>query len=247
MAEINIEYELYRDHQGREDNGILKLKIHKKNKQDNLVEQMAPIWIDIDKLWKRFKHSKSYSKYGAFEKSVLGSWGDRSLEYRVLDATCGMGSDALILAFWGATVTCTERNPIISELMSDALKRCEEMDVDPKLKELLQKRFKFIPNKDAKEVLENIAVGKLPHTIYIDPMFPDHGKRKALPLKEMQIFRVIVGNDDDIVDLFNLALRKSLNRVVVKRPDKGTAISDLITASFRGKMVRYDMYTTKGR
>ena len=59
--------------------------------------------------------------------------------------------------------------------------------------------------------------------IYLDPMFP-HRDKSALVKKEMQVFRTVVGDDDDSPALLKAALAVATYRVVVKRPRKAEPV-----------------------
>lgn len=90
------------------------------------------------------------------------------------------------------------------------------------------------------------CVESRPEVIYLDPMYPDEGRSKsALPKKEMQIFKKLVGADQDAMVVFDLALKVAKRRVIVKRPNYATSISRLEPSHvFKGKTARFDMYLT---
>jgi len=95
---------------------------------------------------------------------------------------------------------------------------------------------------DAKEYLTQTEI--LPDVIYLDPMFPERSKT-ALVKQELRIVRALVGGDQDIEELFNLARAKAQQRVVVKRH----RLSDFLAAGkpdhqIIGKTTRYDVYLT---
>ena len=81
--------------------------------------------------------------------------------------------------------------------------------------------------------------------IYLDPMFP-HRDKSALVKKEMQVFRTVVGDDDDSPALLKAALAVATYRVVVKRPRKAEPVSGPEpTTRIEGKSSRYDIYSIK--
>ena len=84
-----------------------------------------------------------------------------------------------------------------------------------------------------------------PDVIYMDPMFEPR-KRSALPRKPAQVLRKIVGHDDDVMDLFKIAMKTARNRVVVKRTDDARPLVEDPDMCHRGKIVRYDVYLVKG-
>jgi 16S rRNA (guanine1516-N2)-methyltransferase len=77
--------------------------------------------------------------------------------------------------------------------------------------------------------------------LYLDPMFPEK-KKSALPRKEMQIFRSVVGSDSDSAELFAAAMKSGASRVVVKRPLKAEPLAAGVKHVFEGRTVRYDLY-----
>ena len=62
----------------------------------------------------------------------------------------------------------------------------------------------------------------------------------------MQIFRKLVGDDQDALELLNTALASRAQRVVVKRPLKAQALKENPIHSFEGTTVRFDLYTAEG-
>ena len=112
----------------------------------------------------------------------------------------------------------------------------------------IAKRLSF-ENASSHEILRGLAEAGLescPDIIYLDPMYPEEGRSKsALPKKEMQIFRRLLGDDHDTEALFELALSASRTRVVVKRPLSAPALGGRATHSFEGKTARFDMYLVK--
>lgn len=62
----------------------------------------------------------------------------------------------------------------------------------------------------------------------------------------MQVFRQVVGDDDDSAQLLQAALKAARYRVVVKRPRKAPAVEGPEPATrIEGKSSRYDIYSLK--
>ncbi|MFQ5993650.1 MAG: class I SAM-dependent methyltransferase [Acidiferrobacterales bacterium] len=155
----------------------------------------------------------------------------------IIDATAGLGHDALLLALMGYEVTAIERSPIIAALLRDGIMRAQEQE---KLAPALGDRFMLLAG-DARKLLPTLET--CADVIYLDPMYPPSAKRSALPKKVMRTLRDIVGDDADTGELLSVALKHAQGRVVVKRPSSAMPISTPST-SYRGKMVRYDVYIT---
>ena len=157
----------------------------------------------------------------------------------IVDATAGLGQDAFVLASLGCTVTLFERNPVIHALLADGLARaalnvdCAAIVERMRLLEGSSIEWLARPGSEAADV------------VYLDPMFP-HRDKSALVKKEMQVFRTIVGDDEDSAQLLAAALEQARYRVVVKRPRKASAIEGVEpTTRIEGKSSRYDVYAIR--
>ena len=151
---------------------------------------------------------------------------------KILDATAGWGRDAAILASMGAQVLMVERNPVMGALLTDAL--AQQTDLD---KAELQLSLHL---GSAHDYLASLQPCDYPDVIYLDPMHPERSK-SALVKKEMQALQQIIGSDDDVLSLLKLAISRVRLRVVVKWPQKLTALLPS-NASIAGKTVRFDLY-----
>jgi len=157
----------------------------------------------------------------------------------VVDATAGLGQDAFVLAGLGCRVTLLERNPVIHALLADGLARAAlNTDCAPIVARMALQADSSIDwlRQGGAEVAD---------VIYLDPMFP-HRDKSALVKKEMQVFRQVVGDDDDSELLLEAALASARYRVVVKRPRKAPVIAGPEPATrVEGKSSRYDIYPIK--
>ncbi len=160
-------------------------------------------------------------------------------EFSVIDATAGLGQDAMRMAVWGHEVLALERSPVIAALLADAVRRAS---LDPDLARAFGGRLR-VECADARAILSQ---GVVADVIYLDPMFPEKRRRSALARKEMRIARALVGEDEDAVELLALACRCARRRVVVKRPSHAGPLSGRPDFSQTGKLVRYDVYLTSG-
>ncbi|MCG2579336.1 MAG: class I SAM-dependent methyltransferase [Marinobacter sp.] len=160
----------------------------------------------------------------------------------VVDATAGLGQDAFVLAGLGCRVTLFERNPVIHALLADGLARAAlNTDCAPIVARMTLKAGSSRVWLESRGDNEEDAVD----IVYLDPMFP-HRDKSALVKKEMQVFRTVVGDDDDAGELLAAALRVATYRVVVKRPRKAPPIDGHEPATrIEGKSSRYDIYPIK--
>lgn len=130
----------------------------------------------------------------------------------VIDATAGLGRDAFVLACIGCKVTLIERNPIVSALLEDGLKRAYQ---DTEIGAFMQERMVLAGVSAINEL--NIEQD-FADVVYLDPMYP-HKQKSALVKKEMRVFQHLVGADLDSDDFWLPAKQLARKRVVVKRPD----------------------------
>ena len=151
---------------------------------------------------------------------------------KVLDATAGMGRDALIMAKLGCPVIMQERCFPIYLLLENALDRLFQNQL--KLTNLLTLHKVDSINALTKE--ESIDV------IYLDPMFPAR-KKSALVKKEMRLFKKLAGDDLDADQLLKSALQAQVKRVVVKRPKNAPQLLELNpNFEIKSKNFRFDVY-----
>jgi len=154
----------------------------------------------------------------------------------VIDATTGWGQDSLHMFRMGYELTCMERSPVMAALLTDGFNRLTQL---PWMQNLhLQAPPLLVGN--AIELLSLLTVA--PDCIYIDPMFPPKRKKSALAKKSLVVLRDLLGDDEDKDQLFSAALQATGKRVVVKSPDDAEPLGGKPSASYGGKLVRYDVY-----
>lgn len=154
---------------------------------------------------------------------------------RAVDATAGLGEDAFLLAAAGFDVTLFERDPLIAELLEDAIKRAV---LDPDLAEAARRMH--LRQGDSIEGLAELDAR--PDLIYLDPMFPAK-KKSSLTGKKLQLFRMLENPCPDEEALFQAALGACPMRIIVKRPLKGPHLAGRKpTFALSGKSVRFDVY-----
>lgn len=151
-----------------------------------------------------------------------------------VDATAGLGEDALLLAAAGFEVTLVEHDPAIAALLRDGLERAAD---DQRLAGIVS-RMRLVEG-DSIEVLAGL--GASPDVVYLDPMFP--AKRKdAATKKKLQVFQMLQTPCPDEAGLMRAALAAAPRKVVVKRPLKGPHLAGIRpSSSLAGKVVRYDV------
>lgn len=153
----------------------------------------------------------------------------------VLDATAGLGRDAFVLASLGCQVHMLERHPFLAALLEDALSRAQAHTDTRATAHRLN-----LEQRDAFDVLAGLQSDVPSYdVIYVDPMYPESNK-KALPKKNMQVLRGLLGGDD-ATGLLEHALASRVPRIVIKRP-KHAPSTPKPSLSVSGKQTRFDVY-----
>jgi 16S rRNA (guanine1516-N2)-methyltransferase len=149
---------------------------------------------------------------------------------KLLDGTCGLGTDSFLLYQAGFQVTAVEKSIITYALLKDGIDRYEQ--------HMEEQCFQLVFDD-----VENQLIETDHDVIYLDPMFPAKVK-SAKNKKAMQLFQRIHQNqEDDAAELLNMALNSSCKRVVIKRPSKAPVLTkSKPTFQVIGKTCRFDAY-----
>ena len=152
-----------------------------------------------------------------------------------VDATAGLGEDALLLAAAGFRVVLYERDPVIAALLRDALERAADV---PELASAVSRME--LREEDSIMALKCLPV--LPDVVLLDPMFPERTKSASVK-KKFQLLHKLERPCDDESALLGAAMEAKPRKIVVKRPPKGPYLAESKPAySLAGKAVRYDVY-----
>lgn len=152
-----------------------------------------------------------------------------------VDATAGLGEDALLLAAAGFEVQLFERNPVIAALLQDALARAAHQ---PELADTVARMH--LTESDSIDYLT--ALDEAPDIVLLDPMFPEKRKSAAVK-KKLQLLQRLESPCDDEAALLDAALAAKPHKIIVKRPVKGPFLAGRTPSySLSGKAVRYDCY-----
>lgn len=166
---------------------------------------------------------------------------DKASGISVLDATAGLGRDALVLASLGCDVALMERSPLVYALLEDGFARARR-DGDADLQAILA-RMTLLPG-ESRERFAAIARGALPQpdVIYLDPMFPPRGKSASVK-KDIALLHALLGAEGDFAALLAAALPCARHRVVVKRPgNKADASLPRPAFVVPGKAAHFEVY-----
>ncbi|MDF1819932.1 MAG: class I SAM-dependent methyltransferase [Alcanivoracaceae bacterium] len=152
----------------------------------------------------------------------------------VLDATAGLGRDALVMARAGYRVQMVERSPVLAALLRDALARLGVQQPE------LAARLSLVEG----DALALLDAGDSAAVVYLDPMFPGRSKAAAVK-KDLQLLQLLLAHEpeSDELALLDAARARARKRVVVKRPAKAPALAGQApNHSVAGKAVRFDVY-----
>ncbi len=157
------------------------------------------------------------------------------LNWRVLDATAGLGVDGMTMAAAGCTVTMVERSTVMAALLGDGLRRAKD-------DELLQEvcRRVELQRQESLKYLSGVEAAAF-DVIYLDPMFPQRRKSSKVK-KEMRLTRQVTIEEDNAEELLSAALATSVKRVVLKRPLKSPLLHSGISSQIKGKSIRFDIF-----
>lgn len=150
-----------------------------------------------------------------------------------VDATAGLGEDAILLAAAGFAVQLYEYDPVIAALLQDALQRAAMV---PELAETVG-RMQFNEGNSIK-ALQEMKVS--PDLILLDPMFPGR-QGAALVKKKFQLLRQLEQPCTDGVALMQAAIAAHPHKIIIKRPVKGPYLGEIRPDySIEGKGIRFD-------
>jgi 16S rRNA (guanine1516-N2)-methyltransferase len=150
---------------------------------------------------------------------------------RIIDATTGLGRDAMVLASLGCEVTAIEQIPALALLLADAV-----------LATAFAARLHVVSG-DARAVLASLPENRRPDVVYLDPMFTAIGKAQVK--KDLQILRALVADDAAATaELFATARRTARQRVVVKRHPDLAPLGGSPSFTVASERIRFDVYLT---
>ena len=157
-----------------------------------------------------------------------------------VDATAGLGEDALLLAAAGFEVLLFESDPVIAALLADSLRRASASDASA-LREAAERMR--IAGEDSVAGLPALAeeLTAPPDVVYLDPMFPERRKSAAVK-KKFQLIHHLERPCEDEEALVRAALAANPRKIVVKRPLKGPVLAGVKPSyALAGKAIRYDV------
>ena len=200
--------------------------------ENGILKVRNPRWgprfvieLDLQKEVDRIRNQKRSFKKDLLCRS-LGYKGEK--DFRVIDGSLGLAKDALHLVSFGIHVLGCEINPAPFCLVEEALNRCQ-----------LQKFLEIQPVDSLQWIRQS---SEKFHSLYLDPMFEDI-KTKSAPKKNMAFLRDRTKGVFGVREIVFQALEKGVRRVVIKRPLRGKYLCGKPNFMYKGRLVRYDVYT----
>ena len=210
----------------------------KSNRHKSGTTLAGPVAVDFNSDSMRHRRRSGHNELLGKAVGVSGT-----RRPRVLDATAGLGRDALVLADLGCSVTLCEREPVIAAMLASGLEAARASGEDWLLQVVA--RMKLIAVDALSLDPATLAVVDV---VYLDPMFPQREKSAAVK-KEMAVFQALLEEDSapEAADqLLHWALQQDVARVVVKRPLRAPSLGSLEPShTVAGKAVRFDVYVKR--
>ena len=166
------------------------------------------------------------------DRLLIRAFGKDIRNKNILDLTAGIAGDSLTPISMGAKISLIEKNPLIFFILKQNLIELE--------RNINQKINYNLFNQDAYSFLEN-SKEKF-DLIYLDPLFDKKANSKSK--KYMQLLQSL-GDKINIEELLPLALKKSNERVILKRPENYKYSKEMKLKpnhSIKGKIIRYDIF-----
>lgn len=203
---------------------------------DNIKKRILPHNIGGEMLVKAAKPKNVFEKLGLNYQDFREGRISNKVELPLaIDATAGLGEDALLLAASGFRVIMFERDEKIAELLEKTLEANRE---DDEIGDIISRMTLY--KQDSIEVLPTLDVH--PTVILLDPMFPER-KKTGLVKKKFQMIHTLEAPCSDEAELFDAALSCGADKIIVKRPAKGPFLSGKTPSySIKGNVIRYDVY-----
>ena len=146
----------------------------------------------------------------------------------VLDLTAGWAQEAFLISRLGCFVTAVESHPLVFYFVQESL---GQKGLKPSsLKLILDDSLNYL----------NKMRGNFPDVVYMDPMFG--GRKKALSQKSLRVLKALTGETKHKQALFDLALKRAGQRVVVKRHRLEPPLKKNRLCFFKGRSVCYDVF-----
>jgi 16S rRNA (guanine1516-N2)-methyltransferase len=158
----------------------------------------------------------------------------------IFDLTAGLGGDAYRLAAAGHRVVAFERHPAVYAVLITGWTRDR---LAGRVSAEIAGRLEF---RHAESAAMLDRIDRRNSGVYLDPMYPRPRRSKALPRRELQVLRQLLGEEEDAAKIVEAA-RLRCARVVVKRPHRAPPLVPDVSFEISSKLVRFDVYVNAGK
>lgn len=194
--------------------------------KEAMQRSQNPYYPDFDQKWNY--HKKTFARQSIKNDPLYRALGLHKNKYStIIDATCGLGGDSLLFAYFGLSILSFEQSELLYTLIDFEIERFKE-------------RTKLTWQHRQGDFLDSNQAAQI---VYLDPMYSASASKKTLPSKEMQLLRAMDLPETEPIELLEMAKTRASNRVVVKRPVKAPQIAKP-DFNLTGKSTRYDVYLT---
>ena len=190
-------------------------------------ESKMTFFLDLDEYDSIITQNKNHIMHKIFKKG----------HSRVLDCTGGFARDSAIISSLGNSVTMIEQNPLIMQVLIDAVCRIENNNISLIFKKVIIKLG---------NCLDYIkTTNKVFDYIYFDFMF--NINKSSLPSKREQFLRMIVHNDINInKDIIKEVLQRVGCKVIIKEHIKANDYKHFdIINTYKERVVKYHLLQGK--
>ena len=238
-----------------EDIAGLPLWLRYDEKGLSLTDGVMTVRADLARTARRMRQSNLHKELLVRAAKVRGGSGQDSgqtgegtapgekTQPLAIDATAGLGDDALLLAAAGFSVRLYEADPVIAALLGDGLRRAAlETDL-PLLTQAVSRMTLFA--EDSIAAMRSLPCR--PDVILLDPMFPERKKSASIG-KKFQILQQLEKPCGDEEELLAAAIAACPRKIVIKRPRKGPHLAGIKPDyTLEGSAIRYDCILPAGR
>lgn len=199
----------------------------------SLISEGQVLQGDFARMLPRIKDGRLQSELLIRASKQKGASGPLS----AVDATAGLGEDSLLLAAAGFRVTLYEQNPVVYELLQDAINRASTI---PELEQIITRMD--VRNENSVDAMARLDFA--PDVILLDPMFPERQK-SGLVKKKLQMIQKLEEPCTDERTLLLSAMRARPKKLIIKRPPKGPHLAGIKPDyCISGKAVRFDCFVS---
>ena len=202
-----------------------------------------------------FKVDFSAQKKPSFGQALVKAIGFKNQALFILDTTAGWLKDSFLMTQLGCQVQAIESHPFVFHFSkvsweafcskSSSAGRAKSKEMEKKLNPSeLAGSLKLLLGNSVDHLISLKKYEDYPDVVFIDPMFG--GRKKSTSKKDLRILKELTGGKNNKEEIFQSALLKAKQRVVVKRHKLEKPLKPKPLFSFKGQSVCYDVFQPIG-